>query len=298
MRLYQECATVADKYLKFQLKWHQHCNYLVDCNRELSLIGLHPNDPIAVDVASVWSQWHCVVKQYSLTKDDSKIFLILFLVMFTVSSCILIIQPLRLVSLLHSCCPKTVMMYIIAAISSMLHSRYTPNLVLCITTKRVSLELSVLQKLSIHNKEEKTHIPSYLKYRDNGYMYFPYEELMPFLKPIDAATVKNCTDESFKHCGSELLTTLAVSVENNANLWSIFVNAVVGNVSELQDVSLSCLDRVFKELICKVCHTRIQEYLDSFNQIEAASKGNVTLAGQILRDSLLSNHINLKSKIK
>ena len=32
VRLYQECATVADKYLKFQLKWHQHCNYLVDCN--------------------------------------------------------------------------------------------------------------------------------------------------------------------------------------------------------------------------------------------------------------------------
>ena len=56
---------------------------------------------------------------------------------------------------------------------------------------------------------------------------------MPFLKAVDAATVKNCTDESFKHYGSELLTTLAVSVENDANLWSTFVNAVVAKVSEL-----------------------------------------------------------------
>ena len=118
-------------------------------------------------------------------------------------------------------------------------------------------------------------------------MYFPCEELMPFLKAIDAVTVKNCTDESFKHHGSELLTTLAIAVENNANLWSIFVNAVVGKVSELQDVSSSCLDGVFKELMRKVYHTHTQEYLDSFKQ-EAASKGSATLAGQNLRDSLLS----------
>ena len=64
-------------------------------------------------------------------------------------------------------------------------------------------------------------------------MYFPCEELMPFLKAVDTATVKNCTDESFKHHGSKLLTTLAVSVENDANLWSTFVNAVVAKVSEL-----------------------------------------------------------------
>ena len=156
----------------------------------------------------------------------------------------------------------------------------------------------MLQKLSIHNKEEKTHMPSYLKYRDCGYMYFPCEELMPFLKAVDTATVKTCTNERFKHEGSELLTKLAVSVEKDANLWSVFVNCAVTKVSELEKVSSSCLDGVFKELTRKVCHTRVQEYLDSFKQREAASKGNATLAGQNLRDSLLSNHVNLKSKIQ
>ena len=229
------------QYLKFQLKWHQHCSYyLVDCNSELSLIGLHPNDPIAVDVVSVRTQWHCVVKQYSLTKDDSKIFLILFCsyvhdeLLHTYHSAVEVSQPTaQLLSEdsdgVYYCC------YIKYAAQQDIHKFSLVHY----HKKRVSLELSVLQKLSIHNKEEKTHIPSYLKYRDNGYRYFPCEKLVPFLKPIDAVTVKNCTDESFKHCGSELLTTLAVSVENNANLWSIFVNAVVGKVSELQDVSLS-----------------------------------------------------------
>jgi len=79
VKIYSECATMADKYLKFQLQWHQHCSYyLVEYNRELSLIGIHPDDPIAVDVVSIRSKWHCIVKQYFLTKNDAKIFLILF----------------------------------------------------------------------------------------------------------------------------------------------------------------------------------------------------------------------------
>ena len=65
-------------------------------------------------------------------------------------------------------------------------------------------------------------------------MHFPCEELVPFLNAVDTETVKNYTDESFKHHGSELLTTLAMYVENNANLWSTFVNAVVAKVSELK----------------------------------------------------------------
>ena len=46
IKMYDACSKGADKYLKFQLQWHQHCSYyLVDYNRQLSLIGLHPDDP-------------------------------------------------------------------------------------------------------------------------------------------------------------------------------------------------------------------------------------------------------------
>jgi len=50
------------------------------------------------------------------------------------------------------------------------------------------MEISILQKLSVHLQEEKTHIPMYLKYRDEGYMYFPIPEMLPLLKAVDVKT--------------------------------------------------------------------------------------------------------------
>ena len=101
----------------------------------------------------------------------------------------------------------------------MLHGRYAQIKVCALSDKQqLSLEISVLQKLSIHQKEEKSNVPSYLKYRDNTKMYFPCIELIPFLKAVDTATKENCNDTSFRKHGSELLTTLPDTVENNANL--------------------------------------------------------------------------------
>ena len=128
VRLYEECATVADKYLKFNLNGTNTA--VIILLTTTGNCGLHPDDPIAVDV-EVWSQWHCVAMKYSLTKDDANNFLILFVVVFMVSCCVLVImvsccvlvimvsccvlviQPLMLVSLLHSHGLKTVMMCII-----------------------------------------------------------------------------------------------------------------------------------------------------------------------------------------
>lgn len=108
MRLYKEYLTAADKYLKFQVKWHQHCSYyLIEYNHELSLVGLHLSDPIAVDVVhvAVWLQWLCVVIKYSLTRDDTNNYLV---AVFMMNCCVLVIHPLMLVSLLHSHGLKTV----------------------------------------------------------------------------------------------------------------------------------------------------------------------------------------------
>ena len=46
-------------------------------------------------------------------------------------------------------------------------------------------EIALLQKLSVHEKNEKGYLPEYLKYRDEGHMYFPCQELLPILKALD-----------------------------------------------------------------------------------------------------------------
>ena len=53
---------------------------------------------------------------------------------------------------------------------------------------------------------------------------------------------------------------------------------------------------VFKEMVQKLSHIRMQEYLESFKHRRVAHKSNASLAGQNLRDSLLTHHVNLKSK--
>jgi len=186
-----------------------------------------------------------------------------------------------------------------AAIASMLHSRYARIKDCALSHKqKLSIEISVLQKISVHQKEDKSDVPGYLKYRDNGFMYFPCIELIPFLKAIDVSTKDNCNDANFKNHGSELLKTLSDAVVRNSSLRSLFLTTVVNKITELKDANLACFESLFQELTRKVCHTRVQEYLDSFKQKTAASKGSGTLAGQNLRDSLLSNHVNLKSKIQ
>ena len=68
-----------EKYLQFQIKWHRHCSYfLVEKNIELSLIGLHPADPLAEAVVSVYSQWSKLCVPYRLQISDAEIFMILF----------------------------------------------------------------------------------------------------------------------------------------------------------------------------------------------------------------------------
>ena len=59
--LYDECSTIKDRYLQFQLKWHKHCSlFLVEKNLQLSLLDLHPEDPLAEKVVSNRAQWNKV----------------------------------------------------------------------------------------------------------------------------------------------------------------------------------------------------------------------------------------------
>ncbi len=52
---------------------------------------------------------------------------------------------------------------------------------------------------------------------------------------------------------------------------------------------------VYKEICRKLCHTRLGEYISATQQNLAALKGKSTLAGQNLRDELLTSHVNTKS---
>ena len=182
-----------------------------------------------------------------------------------------------------------------AAIASMLHSRYD-KLKEHPGDKQLSEETTILQKISIHKKEDKENIPGSLKYRDKGHMYFPCEELLPLVKEVDFATKEYCNPESFKKHSSDLLLVMSNKFVLDMNLCSLFEDVLQVKVPEFSEMSDKTVDSVYEEFVRKLCHTRVEEFLNSFKQQSAAHKGLATLAGQNLRDSLLSHHVNLRSK--
>ena len=300
--LYKECSTIKERYLHFQIKWQQYCSYfLVTNNSELSNLGLLPQDPAAEKVVKTRALLHQLWLKHKLNKSDGKTFLILlcssvfneFLI-----QCHSVIQPENEVCDLDSEIESDDVYYRFggAAIASLLHGRYE-NIKTCTLQQKdqVSKEITLLQKLSIHDKDKKGYLPEYLKYRDEGHMYFPCQELLPFLKTLDSRVKEITNYNNFTKEGCSLLSGSLEKVENDdGTLKKLFMEAVQVKLPELQDTSL--VYPVFRELVRKLTHTRVQEYLDSFKHKAIAEKGSASLSGQNLRDSLLSHHVALKTK--
>jgi len=122
--------------------------------------------------------------------------------------------------------------------------------------------------------------------------------MLPFLTAVDLSTQKNVHEAGFKEHGAELLHIVSTTLERASHLKSLFVELLVIKVPEFDDLSQVSINNVFSELVRKLSNTRINEFIDSFKQTTAASKGMATLAGQNLRDSLLSHHVNLKTHVK
>ena len=66
----------------------------------------------------------------------------------------------------------------------------------------LSQEIVILQAIKT---DDKSAIPDYLKYRDQGYMYFPHITLIPFLRTVDNAVKAVVNSSGLNENGSELI---------------------------------------------------------------------------------------------
>lgn len=55
---------------------------------------------------------------------------------------------------------------------------------------------------------------------------------------------------------------------------------------------------VYNEFIRKICNTRLNEFIVVHKQLTAVEDGKASLTGQNLRDTLLTQHVQLKSRSK
>ena len=90
-----------------------------------------------------------------------------------------------------------------ATLASILHDRYKAmKLELTKHKEKISEEIHILQALNI---KDKGKVPHYLQYRDKRFMYFPREELIPFLQEVDVAVKSICNESGFKQYGTSLV---------------------------------------------------------------------------------------------
>ena len=134
-------------------------------------------------------------------------------------------------------------------------------------------------------------MPFSLQYRNRGFMYFPDRPFLPFIKSVDQ-TVKSVANEGIKQHGKHIeIATQKVRSDDKLRESS---DALATKLDSLQELSLA-VDAVYAELLRKLCNTRLGEFMDSFRQIQVSKSGTGTLSGQNLRDSLLSQHVNMKT---
>jgi len=152
-----------------------------------------------------------VCSTYSLKKPDAKKFMISFVIVCIklLRQCHRIIEPFVQTPDSGANSEDVYFCFGGAAMCSTLHNRYT-KIKNCASSQKdkVLQEITILQQFSVHRKEDKDHVPEYLKYRDEDHIYFPCTELLPFLKAVDTATSKKLNDTTLRQEGSDVLTAV------------------------------------------------------------------------------------------
>ena len=142
---------------------------------------------------------------------------------------------------------------------------------------------------------DKSVVPESLQYRDRGFMYFPSQEFIPFIRAVDDCVRLVANSDGMQKLGKHLIEVATEKVKNNSELRKLYTDALMANFDSIEDMS-SAVNEVYSELTRKLCNTRLAEFVDCFKQIQASKVGSATLSGLNLRDTLLRDHVNLKTQ--
>lgn len=303
--VYEDCHKKKEKFIAFQFQWHQQCSILLVKNTtDLAQLNLDSEDNITTTLLTVRQEWVSFYQERKASHDVAKVFMLVFSA--EIFNKLLKLSQSALQAPSHEAPTHAsgapvdhVDVYYRfggATLASMLHGRYNAMKSEQTSQKeKISQEIHILQALNTKDKEK---IPKYLQYRDKGHMYFPCEELIPFLQAVDKSAKTYCNDEGFRKYGKSLVQETVKLVHSESKHKEVFSTVLSNRLQSTMCFTSSAIDNVFSEFVSKLTNTRIQEFLDSFKATAAIKKGTASVSGQNLRDTLLTQHVNLKSKRK
>lgn len=88
-----------------------------------------------------------------------------------------------------------------------------------------------------------------------------------------------------------------VLASETTHLQSTFIQILEKKMTIENDIEKQAAFNVYDDMLRKLCNIRIQEFLSSLQQKMVSGKGQASLTGQNLRDQLLTQHLNVHSKV-
>ena len=211
INLYEGNGTGKDKYISFQLQWHEHCSILLlPKHLPIQCVILPPTNTMET-TRQLWLDF-CGTSRND--EEKHKKFMILF--SSAIYDVLLREADKRLIKITVDT-PGTAtrntpvirdgddvyFRFGGGTLASMLHCRYN-GIRKCGDEKReiISLEIAVLQAI---NTRDKSSMPSYLKYRDKGYMYSPDVSFIPFFRAVDECIKEVVNEKGLEQHGDKII---------------------------------------------------------------------------------------------
>ena len=186
---YNECSLMKDRYLLFQLKWHNHCGlFVLEHNQELTTMGLDLSDPLTEKVVLV-REHNGIDFAFPIPFPTRRVFV----------SCIQVLGFLGFTK--RTGTSRIFKGYLLTFRRRSCIGNYVVFMLWQDWGKwfgwwKEKSYSTILQWLNSYTEE---HIPDYLEYMDNGHMYFPCPEILPFLTAVDLSTRESAYEASFKN---------------------------------------------------------------------------------------------------
>lgn len=86
-------------------------------------------------------------------------------------------------------------------------------------------------------------------------------------------------------------------VQKDKELFKSFTAAISAIAKDVEDTNKALIS-VYKEFSRKICNTRLNEFIDVQKQLSVMKSGKASLGGQNLRDTLLTSHLQVKTRSK
>ena len=133
---------------------------------------------------------------------------------------------------------------------------------------------------------DKSHLPDALKILDEGHLTFVKKEFLNFVREADLSIREYVNERSLKKHKSNFLEVVHFNVYNDEQLLKSFKWSAERCGASLKDVESSVIEKVYSDMLHKLCNTRTKEFFRGKFEKDLATSGKVVEADQSLRDNL------------